>query len=75
MRRLNYWGIVYNSVRHQGGQCIAALRPPTVSIPVQGSLLEYAWDGNRVISVCEKSEPLLTFNDINTKNSHCEKID
>ena len=57
----NYWGIVYNSVRHKGGQCIAALRPPAVSIPKQDALLEYVWDGNKIISVCEKSDPIVTF--------------
>lgn len=32
----NSWGIVYNSVRDPGGECIAALRPPAVTIPQQG---------------------------------------
>lgn len=52
------WGFVYNSVRDPGGQCVAALRPPAVSIPVQGPHLAYAWNGERIEAVYEKSEPL-----------------
>lgn len=55
------WGLVYRSVRHEGGDCIAAFRPPAVSLPVQGPLLVYVWNGERVTTVYEKSEPLLTF--------------
>jgi hypothetical protein len=55
------WGIVFNSVRHEGGECIAALRPPAVSLPTQGPLLSYVWDGERVTEVYEKSGPLLRF--------------
>lgn len=57
----NSWGMVFRSVRHQGGECIAALRPPAVSLPINGPLLTYVWDGKRVKSVYEKSEPLLEF--------------
>jgi len=52
------WGFVYRSVRHAGGQCIAAFRPPAVSIPVQGPHLAYVWTGERIDTVYEKSEPL-----------------
>ena len=48
------WGIVYRSVRHLGGECIAALRPPAVSIPKQGLHLCYVWDGEGISSVLEK---------------------
>lgn len=54
------WGIVYDSVRHPGGECVAALRPPAVTLPVQGPHLFYTWDGTRVTHVFEQSEPLLT---------------
>ncbi len=53
------WGIVFNSVRHPGGACIAALRPPAVSLPVSGPHLTYVWDGEKIRTVYEKSEPLL----------------
>ena len=52
------WGLLYNSVRHPGGVCIAAFRPPAVSIPVQGPALAYVWDGERISKVYEKSEVL-----------------
>ncbi len=55
------WGIVFRSVRHQEGECIAALRPTAVSLPVNGPLLTYVWDGKKIRSVYEKSEPLLEF--------------
>lgn len=54
------WGIVYRSVRHPSGDCIAALRPPAISLPTQGAHLFYTWDGDHVSHVFEQSEPLLT---------------
>jgi len=41
-------GIVYPSVRDPGGQCVAALRPKAVGLPVPGPALKYHWDGTRV---------------------------
>jgi hypothetical protein len=55
------WGIIYRSVRHESGQCIAALRPPAISLPTQGAHLVYVWDGERISHVYEKSEPIMTF--------------
>lgn len=52
------WGLVYNSVRHPGGVCVAAFRPPVVSIPTQGAALAYVWDGERISTVYEKSAVL-----------------
>ncbi len=52
------WGFVYRSVRHEGGECIAAFRPQAVSIPVPGAALAYVWDGERIGKVYEKSEVL-----------------
>ena len=54
MRKNNSWGIVYRSVRNSGGECIAILRPPAVTIPRQGPHLSYVWDGSRITSVYEK---------------------
>lgn len=54
-RESGSWGIVYSSVRDPGGQCIAALRPPAVSIPRQGPHLSYVWDGEAIIRVYEKT--------------------
>jgi RES domain-containing protein len=41
-------GLVYPSVRHPGGQCVAAFRPRAVGIPVPGQRVKFHWDGTRV---------------------------
>jgi len=51
MRASNSWGLLYNSLRHQGGQCIAIFRPPAVSIPVPSAHFRYLWDGRRIAEV------------------------
>lgn len=58
LRGQGSWGIVYRSVRDPGGQCIAALRPPAVTIPRQGPHLSYVWDGTRITRVYEKTRIL-----------------
>lgn len=50
-RDLNSWGLIYNSVRHSGGECIAALRPPAISIPKPTSHLRYYWNGTKITKV------------------------
>lgn len=52
------WGLVYRSVRHAGGECVAAFKPQAVSIPVAGAALAYVWDGERISKVYQKSEVL-----------------
>jgi RES domain-containing protein len=42
-------GIVYPSVRHRGGRCVAALRPRAVGLSVQTRHLQYHYDGVRVV--------------------------
>lgn len=54
LRAVRSWGLVYRSVRHPGGECIAALRPPAVTIPRQGPHLSYLWNGTRIVRVYEK---------------------
>lgn len=41
-------GLVYPSVRHPGGDCVAAFWPDVVAVPVQERHLQYEWDGRRV---------------------------
>ena len=60
VKRANQWGLLYNSVRHQGGECIAALRPPAVTIPIQGPQLLYRWDGEKIYSVYEKNDQVFS---------------
>lgn len=61
LRDAGNWGLVYRSVRHEGGECIAAFRPQAVSIPIAGAALAYVWDGERISKVYEKSEVLFDF--------------
>lgn len=58
LRDEGHWGVVYRSVRHEGGECIAAFKPQAVSIPVAAAALAYVWDGERIGKVYEKSEVL-----------------
>lgn len=62
-RNQGSWGLVFRSVRHPGGECVAALRPPAVTLPVQGAHLIYVWDGRRVTHAYEKSAPIIRFAD------------
>jgi pyruvate/2-oxoglutarate dehydrogenase complex dihydrolipoamide dehydrogenase (E3) component len=41
-------GIVYPSVRHKGGQCLAAFYPDVASIPVQTKHVALKWNGERI---------------------------
>ena len=58
LRSDDHWGLVYRSVRHEGGECVAAFKPQAISIPVAGAALAYVWDGERISKVYEKSEVL-----------------
>lgn len=40
------WGLLYNSVRLNGHECVAAFRPPAMSIPTQGTHVRYVWDSS-----------------------------
>jgi len=54
LRDDNSNGIVYNSVRHQPGQCIAIFRPPLLSNCRHERHLCYVWNGNKISDVYEK---------------------
>ena len=41
-------GLLYPSVRHSGGRCVAMFWPDTVAPPTQERHLQYEWDGARV---------------------------
>jgi hypothetical protein len=41
-------GLVYPSVRHATGECVALFYPDCAANPVQGRHLDYHWDGGRV---------------------------
>jgi RES domain len=46
-------GIVYDSVRHDGGRCIGAFRPRVLSHCAEQKHLRYLWDGSRIADVVE----------------------
>jgi len=54
LRDDNSNGIVYNSVRHQPGQCIAIFRPPLLSHCRHERHLCYVWNGSEISDVYEK---------------------
>ena len=49
-------GIVYDSLRRQGGECVSVFRPRLLSNCRQERHLCYMWDGRRFESVYEKRE-------------------
>jgi RES domain-containing protein len=49
-------GVVYPSVRHAGGICLAALWPTAVQSVTQGRILRLQWKGSRVPSATEVTE-------------------
>ena len=49
-------GIVYDSVRDRGGECLAAFQPDVEAPCVQAQHLIYRWDGTRIAKVLEVSE-------------------
>jgi hypothetical protein len=54
LRAQNSWGIVYDSVRHVGGECAAVFRPPALHNCRQERHLCYVWDGTRISMVYRK---------------------
>lgn len=48
-------GIVYSSVRHVGGECIAVFRPRLMSPVVQGVHYCYVWNGERITDIYIKT--------------------
>ncbi len=57
LRSQNELGILYNSVRRPGGECIAVLRPPALIPPaVLAGHYQFYWDGNTISKVLEMKE-------------------
>jgi hypothetical protein len=46
-------GMVYRSVRHEGGQCVAVFRPRLLRRGRQAEYLLYRWDGRRIAEVLQ----------------------
>lgn len=49
-------GLVYPSVRREGGTCVAVYRPRCLTKCTQERHLAYRWDGTRITDVYEKRE-------------------
>lgn len=54
LREAHSNGLIYNSVRHEGGICLAVFRPRLLSDCLQERHLTYRWDGTRISDVYEK---------------------
>ena len=48
LRRDDANGVVYDSVRHRGGSCLAAFKPKAVGVPISGPNLRLHYDGKRI---------------------------
>ena len=55
LRDQNSWGIAYDSVRHDAGECVGVFRPPALRNCRQERHLCYVWDGNRISTIYQKS--------------------
>ena len=56
LRRDGSNGLAYDSLRRDGGECVAVFRPPLLSSARQERHLCYVWDGARIRTVYEKRE-------------------
>lgn len=57
LRDRKSWGLVYDSVRREGGECVAILRPPVIGRVRQGPHLCYHYDGEAVRHVTQLRTP------------------
>ena len=55
LRAQDSWGIAYDSVRHEGGECVGVFRPPALRNCRQERSLCYVWDGKRIRTIYRKS--------------------
>jgi len=57
LKAQNKMGILYQSVRHPGGECVAALRPKALNPPaIQAGHYQFHWDGNSISHVLAVTE-------------------
>lgn len=51
VRQLGGYGIVFDSVRHRTGECVAIFRPPVLGNARAVDTLHFHWDGTRIVEV------------------------
>jgi hypothetical protein len=56
LREAGSWGVVYDSVRDAGGECVGIFRPRALAPAVQGEHVTLQWNGEQVESWYVKSE-------------------
>jgi RES domain-containing protein len=56
LRQCDSNGVVYDSARHLGGECVAVFYPDLIAPCVQSEHLIYRWDGRRIAMVLKVSE-------------------
>jgi hypothetical protein len=56
LRAAGSWGVVYESVRDPGGECVGIFRPRALGPAVQGEHVTLQWNGTAVESWYVKSE-------------------
>lgn len=56
LREEGVLGILYPSVRHAGGQCLAAFKPILLKNCLHAAYLEYHWNGKEIDAVFEVSQ-------------------
>ena len=54
LREAGSWGVVFPSVRHQGGVCVGVFRPKAVRNARAGAHIALHWDGARITHWFEK---------------------
>jgi RES domain-containing protein len=55
LRAARSWGVLYDSVRNPGGECVAVFRPGVLSRCRQAEHLAYLWDGTRIAHVIKNT--------------------
>ena len=56
LREAGSWGVAYDSVRDEGGECVGIFRPRGLGAAVQGQHVTLLWNGEQVESWYVKSE-------------------
>lgn len=54
LRENQSWGIIYDSVRDEGGECAGIFRPAVLSPCRQGMNLSFVWNGQEIVDIYER---------------------